>query len=300
MTFPEREQQIIDLGTLRTTLSSDVKRCLQKLQEEKLSLEDEQFWGRTLTRSVFAMIEAIIYLMKQTALAIYYSEDTVKFSPAELCLITEKDYGLHHNGKVSPRNAKLTLRENICFAFRIFARAHSSNFQLKIGDESQEWENFQRAIQIRDRITHPKRLEHVTLSSEEITCIQKACIWFLKNFTEVTQIATKATEDRLEQFKRHSQYKDNFDTLRENLQTLFSQDISGIQNIENVRTVAKTSQEIGKSLVDYINFLLTVNDKSVNTIGELIIKVGRIMEEQIGALPSTLLDVSDNREEVNE
>ena len=79
------KQQILDLNRLRIILGEDVQRCLNELQQPELLPEDEQFWGRTLVRNVFAFIEAIIYAMKQTALAAHiFAKNNEIFSPAFL------------------------------------------------------------------------------------------------------------------------------------------------------------------------------------------------------------------------
>lgn len=273
--FPERKEQIKNLSQLREILGKDVQRCLTILQQGNLSSEDEQFWGRTFVRTMFAMIEALIYTMKQTALAAHFHGDSI-FSPIELSFLNEESYELEKTGKVNIREGYATLPflHNFRFAFKAFARACDSDFELNVGD-SVKWGAFREAIEIRNRITHPKSQEDITISSEEINTTIQAFTWFLENFATLQQIATENGNQHIEQFERHQQLRENFIQLKENTQRLLAQDMSHATDIELLKDTCHYFQDIGSSLLEYVDLLLTINDRSVDTIGELINKLGK-------------------------
>lgn len=96
------------------------------------------------------------------------------FSPFELLFLTGLSVDLSENGEIKARWAKITLEKNIVFAFRAYAKAFGVEF--KIDKSGQGWEDFKRAVKVRDRLMHPKRLQDLFVADgelKEMVVIQK-------------------------------------------------------------------------------------------------------------------------------
>jgi hypothetical protein len=140
-------ERLIDMLAV---LDDDILAVKDKLEKKPSS----QFWRRNFIRVFFSVVEGYIFTMKQFALDAYDRGD-VQFSLEELALLHELEFYLD-KGKAKGRQKFLKLADNFRFAFSMLAKAVGSSFKLDVGNN--RWESFRNAMQIRNRITHPKDL----------------------------------------------------------------------------------------------------------------------------------------------
>jgi hypothetical protein len=150
-------------------LSDDVALCDRTLR----NAPDDQFWRRIYVRSVFVLIEACSYGLKRIALH-RHSVFDISFSPSELALLREEKHGLNDKGEVYTQdNFFQKFLPNFKFAVRSFAKSHGVTFELNASSVPlKEFEN------LRNRITHPKKLAELAISDSEITKTDAVAIWF--------------------------------------------------------------------------------------------------------------------------
>lgn len=156
-------------------LQEDVAYCSWMLDQPNT---DEQFWRRTFVRAVFAQIEGKTFLMKRTA----HDRPSVQFSPAERSVLTEDDYEvntLNNKGEVTTRQTRNSTASNIKFAFKSLARARTPTVALNLDG----WDALLTGIHIRDRLTHPKQLEDLTVSDDDLDAVKVASDWFNAKFS---------------------------------------------------------------------------------------------------------------------
>ena len=127
-------------------------------------------WRRIFIRSLFAYIEGTCFRLKQDVKLFK------KCSPQEDSIISEKSYVLDENGSIKEKDLYLRPKENIRFAFRIYAECFGSGFKLKT--DGNGWNAYKRALMIRNRITHPKKNEDLKISDGEWAYIVNARTWF--------------------------------------------------------------------------------------------------------------------------
>ncbi len=151
-----------DVWDIIGPLQRDCEQAGKNLEEH-----DTPFNRRTYVRTVFASIEAVIYVLKQSALQ---SKQVGAFSHGEMTLLEEKSYTLD-KGRVQAQNKFLPLDASFHFAIEMFSKTLRSPFKLKKG---KEWEAFKTAIPVRHRITHPKQPELLDISDEEIEAVGTA------------------------------------------------------------------------------------------------------------------------------
>lgn len=133
---------------------------------------------RTLIRSIFSFIEGCCFRLKQDALV--FCDD---FSPGEISLLKGKTYILNDRGIVKEKEAYLKAKANLRLAFKAYAKAFNADFELKVN--SKGWESYLEALEIRNRITHPKKFLDLVIRNEDMEKVMEARIWFGENLTQL-------------------------------------------------------------------------------------------------------------------
>ncbi|WP_219033282.1 hypothetical protein [Shewanella algae] len=145
--------------------------------ENALDADDNQFTRRAYIRSLFALIEGSIWVLKQTVLLAPVKQGNVKrLTAAEYALLSDKTFDLKSNGQPKEQTKFLKLPENIRFTFSVVEKYFGMKIDLEVGKEP--WNKFLEAQQVRNRITHPKTPSDFVVSDSEITACKDACSWF--------------------------------------------------------------------------------------------------------------------------
>jgi hypothetical protein len=166
----QMNQFVDDLGQMLSLLFDDVKQC--KVQ---LETEDSQFGRRVYVRTVFALIEGLTFQMKQIVLKMH-DELNLGYPTAELALLKEEAYELNDKGEAYVQSKFLQLPKNVRFAFKVFARTFEVDYQLDVG--SDVWASFKDAIEIRNRLTHPKLVNDLHVSDEQMVIVRRVEKWY--------------------------------------------------------------------------------------------------------------------------
>jgi hypothetical protein len=135
------------------------------------------------------MLEALIYAWKQMAVEYHPDPDCKVITQAERVFAEEKEYGLSDKGDVEIRRGKVGLKTNIKFAYKLLAKAGSIPLELDVSGTG--WQSLVKAIEIRDRITHPKNTNDLILTADENNTVSRAFGWVMLTFS---QLQTKVIE----------------------------------------------------------------------------------------------------------
>lgn len=159
---------------MKTILRDDLTE-IAKIQEGE---ENNDTAVRTYLRGFFAWVEATIFGLKRIALKM--SDHKQLFSEAELAMLQEQTYDLDEKGNTKLQPKLIPLTKNLRFAFATCSRAFGIANTLNVGDA--RWDSFQKAIEMRNRITHPRTPEDLHLSDEDFEQIKLALFWFSDNY----------------------------------------------------------------------------------------------------------------------
>jgi hypothetical protein len=132
---------------------------------------------RQFLRSMFAVVEAAIWIFKQEALE-QHARGVVVFTPSELALLAEKSPVLESDGTVRDAPALLRFAPNVLFAFKCHAQAHSYASVLDVSDH--HWGLLRRSAGVRNRLMHPKELASMHVSDAELSDARQSLSWFAK------------------------------------------------------------------------------------------------------------------------
>jgi len=150
----------------------------------RLSKEKNEYNRRSYVRAFFAFVEGCMASMKAVSLASAESR-IVHFSVAEVALLREEMYDLSDSGKPRITQRFLPTAKNFRFANSMFEKAlHCSHHIVYSG---LGWQQFQRALEIRHRITHPKKSVDPRISDQEAAIIRDAAVWWSDNIRKLIQ-----------------------------------------------------------------------------------------------------------------
>jgi hypothetical protein len=145
--------------------------------ETLLDTDDSQFNRRAYVRSVFAMIEGTVWILKQLVLEAPAAPGLTKtLSVGEYALLADRSFDLSSGGEVRQQTKYLKLSENLRFTFRTAGKYFRVSFDLQIGKAP--WNSFLMAQAIRNRITHPKARADYTITDDELQRVRDTCSWF--------------------------------------------------------------------------------------------------------------------------
>ncbi len=173
-------------------LVADVNRARMALQNH-----EDGYNKRAYVRAVFAFVEGGVFGAKHLALvwaelnrAFCESSKTAGHEPAEwmrwVPLTTEEQAQIEDdaspragNRKANTRKKYLSMKPNIKFAFRVLAKSLGKEFSLNLGGTG--WRAFRDAVDIRNRVTHPKSSAQLVISNDDILAVRDADDWFRKS-----------------------------------------------------------------------------------------------------------------------
>ena len=162
--------EILHAGELYEQLVKDIASCMAWID-----MLDDQFARRQYVRSVFALVEALTYRIKQIVYGLYTQGDCA-LAPGEADLLAEVSYGIDSRGKVSRRGAKLRTVGNTRFALQMLAQHAAPGYVLNWNDNG--WVSLQTALKVRHRLTHPKGLDDLNVSDKDLEVVKRGFEWY--------------------------------------------------------------------------------------------------------------------------
>ena len=151
-------------------LTEDYDKCAQALERE-----DTQFWRRTLFRTMFSLIEAMNGVLKEKAIQAACSGDKKRWNITKIELLGDYEYRILKTGKLERETLRRPFLNYTAFILRCIAEESYTepSFFAHNG-----WNEFQKAIDVRHRLTHPKKDTDMTVTDEELRSLQEAFRWY--------------------------------------------------------------------------------------------------------------------------
>ena len=148
---------------------------------------------RDFVRTSFAAIEGAVWNFREHIRAIAMA--TSALSDAERTVLNEIAYTVDKTGRLSPQAKFLTLPAAIRLCARIGARIAP---QTSMDFSGAGWQNLTAAINIRNRITHPKSLDDLMLTEGDLRSCNDALHWFLEASTQLMEATVFAARNHVE------------------------------------------------------------------------------------------------------
>ncbi len=183
----------------------DIKSCekdLQELENQNHQVEEKDslknFRKRNYVRTVFAYIDGVLFAMKRIILedisfktnivketnsGFVIEENESKLTPEDIIYLQE--YKLEGPNVDNLKEVSMTksFKANIKFTFRSYEKTRIENYETNFG--CKEWKNFQDCIEIRNRITHPKKSQDLEITDAEFNNVKNSYEWFYKILSDL-------------------------------------------------------------------------------------------------------------------
>lgn len=130
---------------------------------------------RSLVRAVFASIEGNIFRLKKIAIANARHEG-ILLSSEDICALDEQICTINDTGKIKTRLLQIPLISNLHLITDLVARCFGVK-PLVLNKLKGGWENFNKAVKIRNRLTHPKDKIDLNVSDRDLLTVMNAYRW---------------------------------------------------------------------------------------------------------------------------
>ena len=146
----------------------------------RLEADDTPIHRRDLIRTVFAAIEGLHWQLKRDVLR--HAEVVTRLTVHEYAALAEESYSVDDKGTVRSQPRFLPLPTAIRLVVSIVQR-YRPDYHLDF--QHAGWSNLKAAIEVRNRLVHPKALEELAVSDREIGQALSAFNWLLALVIEV-------------------------------------------------------------------------------------------------------------------
>jgi hypothetical protein len=160
-------------------LQDDFRMCAQRLDSE-----DSPFWRRTLFRTAFSMIDALNDFLSRRALEAHAATRGGQVDITACMFLVPRDYRLRDNGTITSTEARRPFLSYTAFLIRTLADVGGVSKHY-LGDNG--WNQFQAAIEVRHRITHPKNERDMNISDEDIATLLAGVQWYLTTIYDIVE-----------------------------------------------------------------------------------------------------------------
>ena len=207
-----------DLNDVFTTLYAELGVCREELQRDHAS----QYRRRLLIREFCTFVEVVAYHFKRLSLYITQkmipdiraaghvtNKDEVlspfmdTLSPSEVMLLEERSPVLDDSGAASSRRMFPRTAPNIHFAFSTYLKVVKTGVHVDFAGPG--WRSMEATIEVRNRLTHPKRRNDLTVSDENLAALVTANDWLLKARNDMMSAANRVLERTAELTTRPKQ-----------------------------------------------------------------------------------------------
>lgn len=151
------------------------------LQVEKIN---DQFYRRLIIRGLFSVIETYLNVTKEIIKLKLVIEPTAKVKWEELAILNGKSLRLDEKGRVNTIDEFYKFESNLRFTLNLFASVFDSE-QPEYGVA--DFLKLKNLIKKRNELTHPKSINHLTVSDCEINDTVSAFFWFFKTHNQTNK-----------------------------------------------------------------------------------------------------------------
>jgi hypothetical protein len=155
---------------LFAALIEDYHKCT-----ENLHANDNQFWRRTLFRTAFSFIESLNGLVKEKAVLALCSRGKKQLNITKIELLQDFDHRISKTGKLESQQRRQPFLNYTAFILRCLAE--ESNTEATFFSDN-GWNEFQKALDVRHRLTHPKKAADMNVSDEELHSLEETFRWY--------------------------------------------------------------------------------------------------------------------------
>jgi hypothetical protein len=153
--------------------------------------------SRDLIRTTFAAVEGLAWHYREHVVSV--ARDVGSITQEEEQALSEIGYIVNEQGKISKQVRFIPLIAMIRLTTRM---AVAMQPELQFRFDTVGWEGFRQAIQIRNRVTHPKRSRDMEISPVDVSTCLTGFYWLLEIATTAMGGANAALKTQNSEFQR--------------------------------------------------------------------------------------------------
>ena len=188
---PKLAQSLRQIHQLGAVLLRDVEISTEEISVlmkpvEGPDIKAATFWVKTLIRSILGLMDGLSFAMRRAIL---------ENAKAVGLTLTTKERARLQERRYDPKtDSVLTAPQNLSpadsfkLAFKLFPRLFGSSFTLDTSGE--DWLAVRRIVDVRNRFTHPKVLEHLAVHPA-LPALAPASIWLYTQTAELLAEVSK-------------------------------------------------------------------------------------------------------------
>ncbi len=180
----QRADAVEQLNSVYRILSADMDAAVAYSAEHS-----NPFAHRTVVRTLFSLIEGLAFQLRQVTIA-SLEPHTGSLTLAELVLLREERYNLNTKGEPETSDNFQNFLPNLLFTIRSYGKNHGATFQADTSTHG--WQAMRHAVNLRNRITHPKSVANLTLSDQDQKNLIEAAAWWKKTLLEMFDACDRA------------------------------------------------------------------------------------------------------------
>lgn len=171
---------------LLAPLFDDVVKC-----EELLEEADSQFAKRAFVRASFAWHEGALHWFKKIVSQWLISGmgKTGDLNVSAFLLLQDEFHRPNRQGKIESERNRIPFLNLLAFVIRKAAEITNADATELFGDNG--WCEVQKALKVRDRITHPKTPEDLNITPEEIESTRESLRWLFNCWVRIVKSAAR-------------------------------------------------------------------------------------------------------------
>lgn len=176
------------LDNFRGILIYDVISALERAERD-----NTESAKRDLVRTIFVAIEGLVWTYREHVRSI--AQDVSEITPAMEMVFSEQTYFISETGEYKQQTRFISLTAMIRYATRV-AQGISPGLSIDFGETG--WSDLQKAIGIRNRITHPKCKSDLDISGDDIKTVTASLFWLLELIQEVMSATNTSARNYLD------------------------------------------------------------------------------------------------------
>ena len=176
--MPDLFERLEEMRDVIDVLNGDVERLRPRLGPRSIQDEasdDEKTNRRSYVRAIFALIEAVVEQHKRLLLDLS-EQGVVQLGPGVRESLLERTYSVKDNGSIGEKEQYLPLQRKLRAVYRAAAEVFGQPLELDFAGGG--WRAFCTALDVRDRITHPKTFVFCQVEDDELGTIDCGHEWF--------------------------------------------------------------------------------------------------------------------------
>ena len=123
------------------------------------------------------MVEAMSYSTRQLLL-LWHNYNNIELSSEEIYLLKEKSIEIKSNGAIKTKERYFAFESLFKFTYLTYSKHFKKESLYKDLISDNRYHSFKEALEIRNRITHPKGSQSILISQAEFKKICEAHDWY--------------------------------------------------------------------------------------------------------------------------